>query len=144
RSLEEAYGYMDVTAGQSVKGMKIQQVFIGSCSNGRLSNIKQVAEMVNGRHVAYGVTAWVVPGSQKVKREAEKLGLDEAIKTAGFVWGEPCCSLCGGCNGERVPAGHRCVSTTNRNFIGRQGPGSRTHLASPCTAVRAALSGMIE
>lgn len=144
RSFEEAYGYMDRTAGQPMKGTAIQQVFIGSCSNGRLSNIRQVAELVRGRHVAGDVTAWVVPGSQAVKREAEALGLDKVIKEAGFVWGEPCCSLCGGCNGEHVPAGHRCVSTTNRNFIGRQGPGARTHLASPYTAVRAALSGTIE
>lgn len=144
RSFEEAYGYMALAAGQPIKGMPVQQVFIGSCSNGRLSNIKQVAELVRGGHVADGVTAWVVPGSQQVKREAEKLGIDEAIRSAGFLWGESCCSLCGGCNGERVPAGHRCVSTTNRNFIGRQGPGARTHLASPYTAVMAALSGKIE
>jgi 3-isopropylmalate/(R)-2-methylmalate dehydratase large subunit len=143
-SFEKAYGYMDMTAGQALKGTKVQQVFIGSCSNGRLSNIRQVAELVKGRHVTEGVTAWVVPGSQKVKTEAEELELDEIIKKAGFVWGEPCCSLCGGCNGERVPTGYRCVSTTNRNFIGRQGPGARTHLASPYTAVKAALSGTIE
>ena len=143
-SLEEAYSYMDLTAGQKIEGTQIQQVFIGSCSNGRISNIKQVAEMVEGKKVAKGVTAWVVPGSQQVKREAEALGLDKIIIDAGFVWGEPCCSLCGGCNGERVAKGHRCVSTTNRNFIGRQGPGARTHLASPYTAVMAALSGIIQ
>ncbi len=144
RSFEEAYDYMDMTPGRPIKGTAVQQVFIGSCSNGRLSNIKQVAELVEGRHVAKGVTAWVVPGSMQVKRQAEKQGLDVIIKKAGFVWGEPCCSLCGGCNGERVPEGHRCVSTTNRNFIGRQGPGARTHLASPYTAVMSALSGSIE
>jgi 3-isopropylmalate/(R)-2-methylmalate dehydratase large subunit len=144
RSFEKAYEYMDVKAGQPIMGTKIEQVFIGSCSNGRLSNIQQVAELVSGKHVAEGVTAWVVPGSQKVKGEAERLGLDVIIKNAGFLWGEPCCSLCGGCNGEHVPSGQRCVSTTNRNFIGRQGPGARTHLASPYTAVMAALSGTIE
>lgn len=143
-TLDENVGPMDVIPGQPIKGIKIQQVFIGSCSNGRLSNILQVAELVKDKHVAEGVVAWVVLGSQKIKCEAEKLELDKIIKEAGFVWGEPCCSLCGGCNGERVPAGYRCVSTTNRNFIGRQGPGARTHLASPYTAAMAAIKGRIE
>jgi 3-isopropylmalate/(R)-2-methylmalate dehydratase large subunit len=140
----EAFSYMDVTPGAPIGGTRIQQVFIGSCSNGRLSNLREVAALVEGKRVAEGVIAWVVPGSQQVKKAAEAEGLHSIITGAGFLWGEPCCSLCGGCNGEKVPNGHRCVSTTNRNFIGRQGPGSRTHLASPYTAVKAALSGRIE
>jgi 3-isopropylmalate/(R)-2-methylmalate dehydratase large subunit len=134
---------MNLAAGAPVAGIPVQQVFIGSCSNGRLSNIREVADLVKGKHTAPGITAWVVPGSQEVKRQAVSEGLDKIIMEAGFIWGEPCCSLCGGCNGEQVPQGHRCVSTTNRNFIGRQGSGARTHLASPYTAALAALSGHI-
>ena len=143
RSYEEAYGYMELVSGQKISGTPIQRVFIGSCSNGRLSNIREVAKLVNGKKVAADVEAWVVPGSQEVKRKAEAEGLVKIITDAGFVWGEPCCSLCGGCNGEKVAGGHRCVSTTNRNFIGRQGQGARTHLASPYTAVQAAINGQI-
>lgn len=143
-SYNEAYHYMDVEPGQPLKGLPIDRVFIGSCSNGRLTNIRRVAELVKDKHVAEGVEAWVVPGSQPVKRAAEAEGLDVILKSAGFIWGEPSCSLCGGCNGERVAPGKRCVSTTNRNFIGRQGPGARTHLASPITAAMAALSGRLE
>jgi 3-isopropylmalate/(R)-2-methylmalate dehydratase large subunit len=142
-SFAEAYAYMDIEPARPIRGLAVNQVFIGSCSNGRISNIRQVAALVKGKHAAPGVTAWVVPGSQQVKRQAAEEGLDAAIRDAGFLWGEPCCSLCGGCNGERVPKGHRCVSTTNRNFIGRQGPGARTHLAAPYTAVMAALNGYI-
>lgn len=142
-SLKKALAYMGFEPGQRLLGIPIQRVFIGSCSNGRLSNLLQVAEVVAGKHVAAGVEAWIVPGSQPVKCEAERLGLDRIFRTAGFLWGEPGCSLCGGCNGERVEPLHRCVSTTNRNFIGRQGPQSRTHLASPVTAALAALHGRI-
>ena len=144
RSFNEAYQYMDIAPGTPLAGIRIDRVFIGSCSNGRLSNIRRVAEIVKGKHVADGVEAWVVPGSQPVRKAAEEEGLDTILKDAGFIWGEPSCSLCGGCNGEQVASGKRCVSTTNRNFIGRQGPGARTHLASPVTAAKAALSGKIE
>ncbi|HWR06567.1 3-isopropylmalate dehydratase large subunit [Sporomusa sp.] len=143
RSFTEARKYMGLEEGQKIEGVPINRVFIGSCSNGRISNIEQVAEMVKGQKVADSVEAWVVPGSQKVKQAAENLGLHKIIQEAGFLWGEPSCSLCGGCNGEKVQPGHRCVSTTNRNFIGRQGPNARTHLASPYTAALAAINGKI-
>ncbi len=134
---------MDFKAHDVIAGVTIDRVFIGSCSNGRLSNIKIVAAVVNGKKVAGHVEAWVVPGSQQVKKDAEKLGLDLIIKEAGFLWGEPGCSLCSGSNGESIPSGKRCISTTNRNFIGRQGKGARTHLSSPYTAALAAIYGKI-
>lgn len=142
-SLQKALAYMDFEPGQPMLGIPVQRVFIGSCSNGRLSNLLRVAEVVAGKQVAAGVEAWIVPGSQMVKCEAEQLGLDQIFREAGFLWGEPGCSLCGGCNGERVAPQHHCVSTTNRNFMGRQGPRSRTHLASPTTAALAAVNGCI-
>jgi 3-isopropylmalate/(R)-2-methylmalate dehydratase large subunit len=126
-----------------MEGLPIDRVFIGSCSNGRLSNLKAVAKVVMGKKIAAHVEAWIVPGSESVKREAEKIGLDKIFTDAGFLWGAPGCSLCGGANGEQIGPGQRCVSTTNRNFIGRQGPGARTHLASPQIAAVAALAGKI-
>lgn len=139
----EACRYMGLEPGQRLRGVKIDKVFIGACSNGRLSNIRRVAELVKGKKVAGHVDAWVVPGSCQVKKEAEALGLDRILKDAGFVWGEPGCSLCSGSNGEKLEPGQRSVSTTNRNFIGRQGPGARTHLAGPATAALSALKGEI-
>ncbi|MBC5689311.1 3-isopropylmalate dehydratase large subunit [Mediterraneibacter sp. NSJ-55] len=139
----KAYEYMGVEPGQPVKGLPIEYVFIGSCSNGRLAYLKEVADTVKGRKVAEGVTALVVPGSVKVMEEAEKMGIAKILTEAGFIWGRPGCSLCVGSNGEVIPNGKRCVSTTNRNFIGRQGRGARTHLASPYTAAQAALYGKI-
>jgi 3-isopropylmalate/(R)-2-methylmalate dehydratase large subunit len=97
--------------------------------------------VVRGRHVAQGVTAWVVPGSEQVRADAEAEGLDRVFGEAGFAWRRPGCSLCVAANGDRVPSGARCVSTSNRNFVGRQGPGARTHLASPATAAAAAVTG---
>ena len=142
-AFRKALDYMDLRPGASMLGVPVQRVFIGSCSNGRLSNLRRAAQVVEGRHVAAGVEAWIVPGSMEVKRQAEALGLHRVFREAGFLWGEPGCSLCGGCNGERVAPGNRCVSTTNRNFMGRQGPKSRTHLASPTTAALAAIAGVI-
>ena len=142
-AFRKALDYMDLRPGASMLGVPVHRVFIGSCSNGRLSNLRRAAQAVDGRHVAAGVEAWIVPGSMEVKRQAEALGLHRVFREAGFLWGEPGCSLCGGCNGERVAPGHRCVSTTNRNFMGRQGPKSRTHLASPTTAALAAIAGVI-
>lgn len=142
-AFRKALDYMDLRPGTSMLGVPVQRVFIGSCSNGRLSNLRRAAQAVEGRHVAAGVEAWIVPGSMEVKHQAEALGLHQVFREAGFLWGEPGCSLCGGCNGERVAPGHRCVSTTNRNFMGRQGPKSRTHLASPTTAALAAIAGVI-
>lgn len=140
----KAYDYMGYSAGTQMKSVKIQRVFIGACSNGRLSQVATVARIVKGKHIAPGVTAWVVPGSEQVKKEAEALGYDRIIKEAGFLWGEPGCSLCVSSNGEKVAPGEHCVSTTNRNFIGRQGRGACTHLASPTTAALSALAGTIQ
>ena len=140
---QKAISYMDFTPGQPIEGVKIDRVFIGSCSNGRISNLKRVAAVVKGKKVAPHVEAWIVSGSEKVKREAEELGLDVIFQEAGFMWGAPACSLCSGSSGEKVSPFSRCVSTTNRNFVGRQGPNVRTHLASPTTAAYAAITGKI-
>ena len=142
-SYRKAYEYMDLKPGTTIRGTKIDQVFIGSCANGRLSTIQKVADVVAGKKVKSGIRAQIVPGSEQIKREAEQLGLDRILKEAGFIWAEPCCSLCVGSNGETVQSGNRCVSTTNRNFIGRQGRGARTHIASARTAALAALTGEI-
>jgi 3-isopropylmalate/(R)-2-methylmalate dehydratase large subunit len=138
-----ALAYMGLEAGKPIAGTKIDWVFIGSCTNARLSDLRDAAALVRGRRVAPGVTAWVVPGSEQVKREAEREGLDQVFRAAGFEWREPGCSLCVAANGERVPPGARAVSTSNRNFVGRQGPGARTHLASPAMAAAAAIAGEI-
>jgi 3-isopropylmalate/(R)-2-methylmalate dehydratase large subunit len=138
-----ALAYMGLEPGQPLLGTKIDWVFIGSCANSRLSDLEEAARIVRGRHVAEGVQAWVVPGSEQVKRAAEALGLDGVFKAAGFQWREPGCGLCVAANGEKIPRGARAVSTSNRNFVGRQGPGARTHLASPAMAAAAAIAGMI-
>ena len=138
-----ALDYMDLVPGQRLAGTKVDWVFIGSCTNSRLSDLRDAAAVVRGGHVAPGVTAWVVPGSERVKRDAEAEGLDRVFVEAGFGWREPGCSMCVAANGERVPPGQRSVSTSNRNFVGRQGPGARTHLASPAMAAAAALSGAL-
>ena len=121
----------------------MQWVFIGSCTNGRLSDLRAAAAVVRGRKVAHGVTAWAVPGSVTVKADAEAEGLDQVFRDAGFEWREPGCSMCLAANGEFVTPGERSVSTSNRNFIGRQGPRARTHLASPAMAAAAAIAGAI-
>ncbi len=138
-----ALAYMDLEPDRPIAGLAVDWVFIGSCTNGRLSDLREAARVARGRHVAEGVTAWVVPGSEHVKREAEAEGLDRVFLEAGFGWREPGCSMCVAANGERVPPGARSVSTSNRNFVGRQGPGARTHLASPAMAAAAAVTGMI-
>lgn len=143
QSWSAALDYMGLVPGQRLAGTKVDWVFIGSCTNGRLSDLRDAAAIARGRHVADGVTAWVVPGSERVKRDAEAEGLDRVFRDAGFAWREPGCSMCVAANGERVPPGQRAVSTSNRNFVGRQGPGARTHLASPATAVAAAVTGVI-
>lgn len=140
---KKAISYMDLTPGQPIEGVKIDRVFIGSCSNGRISNFKRIASVIKGKKVVPGVEAWIVPGSERVKKKAEELGLDIIFKEAGFMWGGPACSLCAGSSGEKVAPYSRCVSTTNRNFVGRQGPNVRTHLASPTTAAYAAITGKI-
>ena len=143
RALETAIHYMGLTAGQPISGIKVDRVFIGSCANSRISDLRAAADVVRGHHVASTVVAWVVPGSVAVKRQAEAEGLDRVFRTAGFEWREPGCSMCVAANGEQSEPGSRVISTSNRNFVGRQGPGVRTHLASPAMAAAAAVSGEI-
>ena len=140
---ETALDYMGLQAGKTIAGTKVDRVFIGSCTNSRLIDLRRAAEVAQGRQVAANVTAWVVPGSVKVKREAEAEGLHEIFLAAGFEWREPGCSQCVATNGEVVAPGERCVSTSNRNFVGRQGPKARTHLAGPAMAAAAAIAGEI-
>jgi 3-isopropylmalate/(R)-2-methylmalate dehydratase large subunit len=142
-TMQAALEYMGVEAGRPLVGTKVDWVFIGSCTNSRISDLREAARLAKDRHVAESVTAWVVPGSVAVKRQAEDEGLDRIFKDAGFQWREPGCSMCVAANGESVPPGARCVSTTNRNFVGRQGPNARTHLSSPAMAVAAAVNGAI-
>jgi len=135
---------MDLRPGQPIAGTRIDWVFIGSCANSRLPDLRAAAKVVRGRSVAAGVTAWVVPGSERVRRDAEAEGLDRVFTEVGFQWrGGAGCSMCVAANGDRVPPGARCVSTSNRNFVGRQGPGARTHLASPAMAAAAAITGTL-
>jgi 3-isopropylmalate/(R)-2-methylmalate dehydratase large subunit len=138
-----ALAYMGLEPGKPLAGAKVDIVFIGSCTNSRITDLRAAADIVRNRRVAEGVTAWVVPGSELVKRQAEDEGLAEVFRVAGFEWREPGCSMCVAANGETAPPGARVVSTSNRNFIGRQGPGARTHLASPAMAAAAAVSGAI-
>jgi 3-isopropylmalate/(R)-2-methylmalate dehydratase large subunit len=135
--------YMDLRAGQKIEGVPIDYAFIGSCTNSRLSDLQAAAEVVRGRKVAAGVTALVVPGSMAVKAAAEALGLDKVFLDAGFEWRLSGCSMCVASNGDIVPPGKRAISTTNRNFEHRQGPGSRSHLASPAMVAAAAVTGRI-
>ena len=138
-----AYAYMGLAPGSTLTGVAVDRVFIGSCTNARLSDLQQAAAQLRGRRVATHVQAMVVPGSAAVRREAEALGLDRLFTDAGFEWRQPGCSMCVGMNADKVAPGQRCVSTSNRNFEGRQGPGARTHLASPASAAAAALAGRI-
>jgi 3-isopropylmalate/(R)-2-methylmalate dehydratase large subunit len=132
-----------VQPGALLAGVKVDRVFIGSCSNSRLPDLRSAAAVVRGRHVAAGVKAIVVPGSSTVKREAEREGLDRIFVEAGFEWRNAGCSMCAGANGDVGEPGERCVSTTNRNFENRQGRGVRTHLASPVMAAAAAIAGQL-
>jgi 3-isopropylmalate/(R)-2-methylmalate dehydratase large subunit len=138
-----ALEYMGLEGGRPIAGTPVDWVFIGSCTNSRLSDLRAAAEVARGRKVAASVRAWVVPGSETVKRDAVAEGLDQLFIDAGFEWREPGCSMCLAANGETVSPGQRSVSTSNRNFIGRQGPRARTHLASPAMAVAAAIVGSI-
>ncbi len=141
--MDRALRYMDLSAGQKLDGLAIQRVFIGSCTNGRIEDLEEVAAVVRGRFVADGVRAVVVPGSSSVKKEAEARGLDAVFRAAGLEWHESGCAMCGGANDDNASPGQRCVSTTNRNFENRQGPGVRTHLVSPAMAAAAAVVGRI-
>ncbi|WPB57308.1 3-isopropylmalate dehydratase large subunit [Xylophilus sp. GOD-11R] len=141
---QQARDYMGLAAGARLLGQKVDRVFIGSCTNSRMTDLRDAASLLaGGRRVAPHVQAWVVPGSEDVKREAEAEGLDAIFEAAGFHWREPGCSMCVAANGETAGPAERVVSTSNRNFVGRQGPGARTHLASPFTAVASALAGEI-
>ena len=139
----KALSYMQVEAGKPLLGKPVDVVFIGSCTNSRLSDLQAAADILQGRRVADGVTLLVVPGSQKVKAEAEALGIDSIIKAAGGEWRESGCSMCLGMNGDTVAPGKLSVSTSNRNFEGRQGTGARTILASPLTAAASAIRGCV-
>lgn len=143
QSWERAIRYMGLVPGQPIEGLKVDRVFIGSCTNSRLSDLREAAAIVKGRKVARHVTALVVPGSTSVKRAAEAEGLHRVFLEAGFQWHEAGCSMCAGMNADHVGPGQRCIATTNRNFEGRQGPGSRTHIASPAMAAAAAITGQI-
>lgn len=138
---KKAYQYVGLKPGQTATQIPIGFVFFGSCTNGRLSDLRIAASVIKGHHIAKGVTALVVPGSRQIKERAEELGLDKIFKAAGCEWREPGCSACLGMNPDRVPAGVHCASTSNRNFEGRQGAGSRTHLASPAMVAAAAIHG---
>ena len=142
-AMERALKYMGLRPGQALEGMPVDVVFVGSCTNGRLSDLRVAADLVRGHKVASGVRAIVVPGSSAVRRAAELEGIHRVFSDAGFEWRESGCSMCVAINDDAVPAGARCISTSNRNFEGRQGPGARTHLASPLTAAAAAIAGCI-
>ncbi len=140
----KSLAYMGLVAGQRLDSIEVQNVFIGSCTNSRIEDLRAAAEVLRGRHKAANVKwAIVVPGSGLVKRQAEAEGLDAVFLAAGLEWREPGCSACLGMNPDKVPPGERCASTSNRNFVGRQGPGARTHLLSPAMAAAAAVTGRL-
>lgn len=141
QAIERAETYMDLKPGTPIRDIPIDVVFIGSCTNSRFSDLKQAAQVVRGHHVHKGVRALIVPGSQQIKKQAEEEGLDKVFIDAGFEWRQPGCSMCLAMNDDVVPDGKRCASTSNRNFEGRQGAGSRTHLVSPAMAAAAAICG---
>ncbi len=143
RAMERALDYMGLVPGTKLQDVTIDRVFIGSCTNGRIEDLREVAKVVDGRRVAPGVQAMVVPGSGLVKQQAEREGLDRVFVAAGFEWREPGCSMCLAMNADRLEPRERCASTSNRNFEGRQGRGGRTHLMSPAMAAAAALAGRL-
>jgi 3-isopropylmalate/(R)-2-methylmalate dehydratase large subunit len=141
KSFARALEYMDLKPGIRIEDIAVDRVFIGSCTNARISDLRAAAAVVKGHHVATTVRAMVVPGSQLVKKQAEDEGLDHIFRAAGFEWREPGCSMCLGMNPDILQPGERCASTSNRNFEGRQGRGGRTHLLSPAMAAAAAVTG---
>jgi 3-isopropylmalate/(R)-2-methylmalate dehydratase large subunit len=143
RSYARALEYMGLRPGTPLEGLKVDRVFLGSCTNARIEDLRAAAEVASGRKVASGVRAMVVPGSQQVKAMAEREGLDRIFTDAGFEWRNPGCSMCLGMNEDILGPGERCASTSNRNFEGRQGRGGRTHLVSPIMAVAAAVEGRL-
>jgi 3-isopropylmalate/(R)-2-methylmalate dehydratase large subunit len=142
-SFTKSLEYMGVEPGSKLLGKSIDYVFIGSCTNARIEDLREVASMVKGKKKAANVEVWVVPGSKQVQEQAKKEGLDKIFEAAGFELRDPGCSACLGMNEDKIPAGKYCISTSNRNFEGRQGPKSRTFLASPLSAAAAAITGKV-
>jgi 3-isopropylmalate/(R)-2-methylmalate dehydratase large subunit len=141
--LSKSLAYMGLQQGVAIRGQKIDYVFIGSCTNSRIEDLRMVASFVKGKHKADDVEVWIVPGSKQVEAQAIKEGIDKIFEEAGFVLRQPGCSACLGMNEDKIPAGKYCISTSNRNFEGRQGAGARTLLASPLTAAAAAITGFV-
>lgn len=142
-SFEKSIHYMGLHAGEKIKGHKVDYVFIGSCTNSRIEDLRQVASFVKGKKKSDDVTVWIVPGSKQVEAQAKEEGIDKIFEAAGFQLRQPGCSACLGMNEDKIPAGKYCISTSNRNFEGRQGPNARTMLASPLTAAAAAITGVV-
>lgn len=143
KNLKKALEYMGLQEGQSLKGMSIQNVFIGSCTNSRIEDLRLVAGIIKGKKKNESVRVMIVPGSQQVAAQVIAEGLDKIFKDAGFEIRQAGCSACLGMNEDKIPAGEYCISTSNRNFEGRQGAGARTLLASPLTAAAAAITGVV-
>jgi 3-isopropylmalate/(R)-2-methylmalate dehydratase large subunit len=141
--MKKSLHYMDLNAGAQLLGKKIDYVFIGSCTNSRIEDLRMVADLVKGKQKANDVEVWIVPGSKQVEAQAKAEGIDKIFEAAGFMLRQPGCSACLGMNEDKIPAGKYCISTSNRNFEGRQGAGARTLLASPLTAAAAAITGVI-
>lgn len=141
--LSKSLAYMGLTAGEAIKGQKVDYVFIGSCTNSRIEDLRMVAEFVKGKKKSDAVEVWVVPGSKQVEKQAIEEGIDKIFAEAGFMLRQPGCSACLGMNEDKIPSGKYCISTSNRNFEGRQGQGARTLLASPLTAAAAAITGKV-
>jgi 3-isopropylmalate/(R)-2-methylmalate dehydratase large subunit len=139
----QALVYTKLSEGQPIRGVKIDYAFLGSCTNGRIEDLRIAAAILKGQRVHRDVTLYVVPGSERVMQQARDEGLVEVFESAGADFRMPGCSMCLGMNDDKVPAGKRCISTSNRNFIGRQGEGSITHLASPATVAASAVAGAI-
>ncbi len=142
-AFEKSLAYMGLQPGADIKGKKVDYVFIGSCTNSRIEDLRMVASFVKGKHKADNVEVWVVPGSKQVEKQAIEEGIDKVFEAAGFMLRQPGCSACLGMNEDKIPAGKYCISTSNRNFEGRQGPNARTFLASPLTAALAAITGVV-
>ena len=142
-TFKKSLEYMNLKPGSSLLGKKVDHVFIGSCTNSRIEDLRLVADFVKGKKKASNVNAMIIPGSKQVEKQAIKEGLDKILKEAGFELRQPGCSACLGMNEDQIPKGEYCISTSNRNFEGRQGPGARTLLASPLTAAATAINGHI-
>jgi 3-isopropylmalate/(R)-2-methylmalate dehydratase large subunit len=141
QAAERALAYMGLNGGEKVTDIRLDRIFIGSCTNARIEDLREVARVVNGKSVSSSLTAMIVPGSGLVKEQAEAEGLDRIFVKAGFEWREPGCSMCLAMNPDKLAPGERCASTSNRNFEGRQGYKGRTHLVSPAMAAAAAIAG---